>query len=81
MKKEEVIEVMVALGFYLDYDQWDVAGKEWMRFEHEINKDDKEYRVIIFSNYTQTDILKIASKYLLKLGNYQKTKALKELLS
>ncbi len=32
MKKEEVIEMLDSMGFRLDYDQWDVTSKEWMRF-------------------------------------------------
>ncbi len=32
MEKDLVIAILSAMGFELDYDQWDVDGKEWARF-------------------------------------------------
>jgi hypothetical protein len=32
MDKEQVITIAQSMGFVLDYDQWDVEGKEWLRF-------------------------------------------------
>jgi hypothetical protein len=33
MNKEHVITIAQSMGFVLDYDQWDVDGKEWLRFQ------------------------------------------------
>ena len=32
MEKEQVISIAQSMGFWLDYDQWGVDGKEWIRF-------------------------------------------------
>lgn len=32
MDKEQIITIAQSMGFVLDYDQWDVEGKEWLRF-------------------------------------------------
>ena len=33
MTKEDIIKILNSMGFELDYDQWGIEGKEWMRFE------------------------------------------------
>jgi hypothetical protein len=75
MNKEAAIAAAQAMGFRLDYDQWDVAGKGWIRFV--LNReelDEKEMRLIWYQADPLESNLRVAANILFRAG--QKAKAL-----
>lgn len=56
LTKQEVINIAEALGFHLDYDQWDVKDTEWMRFQLPEELDEQHMRLIWYKNSNLTAI-------------------------
>jgi len=73
MKKEDVIENALALGFVLDYDQWDAEGKGWIRFQlEEANLQEKELTLIWWKDASLAANLHHAGQILFKSGRKSK---------
>lgn len=73
MTKEDVIENAIALGFVLDYDQWDVDGKEWMRFKlEEESLQEKDLTLIWWKDASLASNLHHAGMILFKSGRKSK---------
>ena len=73
MKKEDVIENALALGFVLDYDQWDAEGKGWIRFQlEEANLQEKELTLIWWKDAILSANLHHAGQILFKSGRKSK---------
>ena len=69
------------MGYELDYDQWDVEGKEWARFELK-NKELKHPDLcVIWYKHDPTDrnFARVSDK-LFKAGQKAKVLQLKELI-
>ncbi len=80
LNKETVITIAVAMGFHLDYDQWDVDGKEWMRFELDKTLDEPNLRLIWYKGDGIEFNLRRASTILFKAGQKAKIKQLNEFI-
>lgn len=69
MEKKEIIEIASALGFDMDYDQFDVERKSWIRFTLKDEQlDEPDLRFIWYRNFSLVDNLKMASSILFKAG-------------
>lgn len=53
LDKNKIIEIVERMGFELDLDQYDVPGKQWMRFIlKDSNLDEPDLRMIWYKEYT-----------------------------
>lgn len=50
LTRNQIIEIAETLGFRLDYDQWNVKDKEWMRFELPPHLDEEYLRLIWYKD-------------------------------
>lgn len=80
LNKDAVVNIAVAMGFHLDYDQWDVDGKEWMRFELSPELDEQNLRLIWYKGDGIEFNLRRASTILFKAGQKAKIKQLNEFI-
>ena len=76
MKKEDIINIAVAMRFRLDLDMFDVEGKEWMRFELKEDLDERALRWIWYKNNTDVQNFAMASEILFKAGQKAKMQQL-----
>ena len=73
MTKEDVIQNAKALGFVLDYDEWDTPNKEWMRFKFEhIDLQEKDLVLIWWKDESLASNLHRAGQILFKSGRKSK---------
>lgn len=80
MEKEQIINIVSSMGFSLDYDQWVVPHKEWMRFTlTNQSLDEKKLRLIWWKDLTIEDNLKLASQILFKAGQKYKIQQLSKM--
>jgi hypothetical protein len=73
MDKEQVITIAHSMGFVLDYDQWDVEGKAWLRF-HFKGYDTTNMCLIWWKNEPMESVLKQAANILYRAGQEIKIK-------
>lgn len=81
MTKEEIIQIVESMGFRLDYDQWDLEGKGWMRFVLKEELDEKDLRLIWWKDAPDYGNFSRAAGILFKAGQKAKMKQLTEYLS
>lgn len=78
MIKENAISMAVAMGFKLDFDQWDVEDKGWIRFVLSNDYlDEKNFRLIWYKK----DSLEQNLNILFKAGQKAKTQQINEYIS
>jgi len=59
MIKEEIIDIASKLGFKLDYDQFNIEDKQWLRFVSKDNSlDEKDLRWIWYKEDSNEDNIK-----------------------
>lgn len=81
MTKEEIIHIVTGMGFHLDYDQWDVEGKGWMRFVLKEELDEKDLRLIWWKNVDMIGNLSRVATILFKAGQKAKIQQLNQFIS
>lgn len=74
MTKEEIIHILEGMGFKLDYDQWDVKSKKWIRFILKEELDEPDLRLIWYKEVNDYSNFSEAASILFKAG--QKAKIL-----
>lgn len=72
MKKEEVIEIVESMGFRLDYDQWDIKDKGWVRFVLNDDLDEKDLRWIWYEEDSLSENFSRGAKILFTAGQKAK---------
>jgi hypothetical protein len=75
MNKEQIINIAQSMGFVLDYDQWDVEGKEWLRF-HFKGYNTKDICLIWGKGDPLESVLKQAANIIYRAGQQFKVKQL-----
>lgn len=80
LTKQNIIRICCSLGFTLDYDQWDVDNKNWIRFVLNDKYDEKDLRLIWFKENRLENNLKQASTILFKAGQKAKVQQLSQLV-
>jgi hypothetical protein len=75
MNKEQVITIAQSMGFVLDYDQWDVEGKEWLRF-HFKGYNTKDMYLIWCKSESLDSNLREAANIIYRAGQQFKVKQL-----
>jgi len=78
MTREEIINVVSAMGFRLDYDQWDIEDKGWMRFQLKKELDEPTLRLIWWRSLSDTANFARAAEILFKAGQKAKMQQLNE---
>jgi hypothetical protein len=73
MDKEQVITIAQSMGFVLDYDQWDVEGKEWLRFQFK-GYDTTNMCLIWWKSEPLETVLKQSANILYRAGQEMKIK-------
>lgn len=68
MTKKETIEIAEGLGFILDYDQFNVPDKRWIRFELKEELDEPDLRWIWFRDQSLEWNLERGGQILFKAG-------------
>jgi hypothetical protein len=82
MIKENAISMAVAMGFRLDYDQWNEENKGWIRFVlSNDNLDEKNFRLIWYKEDSLEENLKRAANILFKAGQKAKIQQINEYIS
>ena len=66
MDKREVIKIAEAMGFHLDYDQWDDKG--WIRLELQKTLDEPNLRWIWYKGSSDDENLGRVAQILFKAG-------------
>ena len=72
MVKEDYIRILNSMGFDIEYNQWDVKNKGWIRFRHNQSPQDKEFALIIYNDLEPEANFIDVSKILIKTGKYLK---------
>lgn len=71
--KQKLIEILEGLGFSVEYDQFHIKNKGWIRCRH---KDDINHlstlTLIVYSTESLKEILADASRILIKIGQWKK---------
>ncbi len=70
--KGKIIDIATSMGFILDYDQFDVDGKEWIRFVLNDELDEKDLRWIWWKDNSLETNLSRGAKILFKAGQKAK---------
>ncbi len=82
MTKENVISIAIAMSFKLNYDQWEIEDKEWIRFVlSNDDLDEKNFRLIWYKNDSIEENLERAANILFKSGKKAKIKQISEYIS
>ena len=81
MIKEEIIEIVTAMGFHLDYDQWDVEDKEWLRFQLRDELDEPDLRLIWWKDVGDAGNFARAATILFKAGQKAKIQQLNQYIN
>lgn len=76
MTKEEIINNVSAMGFHLNYDQWDIEDKGWMRFQLKEELDEPNLRLIWWSSVSDIANFARAAEILFKAGQKAKMQQL-----
>jgi hypothetical protein len=91
MSKEEIYKLIEIFGFVVDYDQWDVPGKEWIRIKsQDWPKDfgnwpdgkggDRANSLILYKDDGYETIVEELRMSLINLGGNLRAKDIKKLL-
>lgn len=84
--KKKILELLNVFGLSVEYDQWDVKGKGWMRIVHLkypevgniiLHKDHLEFN----ANMENETLKSTFQDFLIKIGRFQIKKELNELIS
>ena len=75
MDKDQVITIVQSMGFVLDYDKWDVEGKEWLRFDFK-GYDTKDMCLIWWKSESIESNLREAANIIYRAGQKFKVKQL-----
>ena len=84
MEKLDVCNLVELFGLYVDYDQWDVDGKNWIRIK---SRDwDKEYGyknrcLILYKDDGYDIILSELQQSLIHLGQNIRSREIRKLLN
>lgn len=81
IKKEKIIEIVENLGLYVDFDQWDVNGKEWMRIEDLNFQDARPFIIYKDEIDSEKNLLQELRKYIMELGQISLKKNFSKLLT
>lgn len=69
LSKAEIIKIVSEMGFHLNYDQFDVLGKNWMRFElNTKGLDEQNLRWIWYKDDSLAENFSHGAKILFKAG-------------
>lgn len=80
MEKEQIINIITSMGFFLDVDEWDTPNKEWMRFELENRSlDERDLRFIWYRRDTHSENMREVANILFKAGQKFKLQQLQKL--
>jgi len=79
--KNDIIEIAEAMGFKIDYDQWSVKDKKWIRFKLNDNLDEPKLRLIWYKDSLLVENLCMASDILFKAGQKHKISQINKLES
>ena len=80
MNKEQIITIAQSMGFVLDYDQWDVEGKEWLRFDFK-GYDTKDMCLIWWKSESLESNLREAANIIYRAGQRMKIKQINEIVN
>lgn len=72
MNKQEIIAIVEAMGFELDYDQLDEPMKQWMRFVLKDSLDEPDLRWIWYKDESDTFNMRRGGNILFKAGQKAK---------
>lgn len=72
MTKDKIIGIATSMRFKLDYDQWDVDDKGWIRFVLSEDLDEKDLRWIWWKDSTLESNLSRGAAILFKAGQKAK---------
>lgn len=72
MEKVDVIDIATAMGFIMNYDQWDAPGKELIRFELPESLDEQDMRWIWWKDVDLVFNLKRGAEILFQAGQKAK---------
>lgn len=78
--KGKIIDIATSMGFILDYDQFDVDGKEWIRFVLNDELDEKDLRWIWWKDNSLEINLSRGAKILFKAGQKAKINQLNQFI-
>jgi hypothetical protein len=84
MNKEEVHKLVELFGLTVDYDQWDVEGKNWLRVKSDDWPKDYGYRnecLILYKEDGRDIIINELRQSLIHLGENLRSKAVRKLLN
>ena len=78
INKEDIINIAQSMGFELNYDQFEIPHKEWLRFVYNNarNLDEPDLRWIWYKDMSMFENLKKGSNILFKLGQKAKIQQL-----
>jgi hypothetical protein len=76
MNKQEIIDILKKLGYTIEYDQWDIDDKEWIRFRHELDIEHEKHFALIFYKNHHEQSWKEAARILRHIGQWQKVRQL-----
>lgn len=72
MIKTDVIDIATAMGFHMNYDQWDAPDKEWIRFELPKSLNEQEMRWIWWKDVSLVENLRRGAQILFLAGQKAK---------
>lgn len=81
MEKEKAISIAEAMGFNMDYDQWDVDSKGWIRFTLPDHLDEKNFRLIWYKDDSVDSNVKRGAQIIFKAGQKAKIQQISEYIS
>lgn len=83
--KKKIIELIRVFGLTIDYDQWDVKDKGWMRLRWE--RDRESRNIILYKDHLEVEanreewfLKKMFQDYLLEMGETEFKKKLNDLI-
>jgi len=77
LTKDDIIRLCSSMNIQLDYDQWDVEDKGWMRFRY--GASDEVF--IYYKDYVDTVGFSVIGEYLRQIGRDSLRKEYKELMN
>ncbi len=86
--KEEIFKIIDIFGLIMDYDQWDIKGKNWIRVlaPDWVKVDSNDYKkygvVIIYKDDIKqiSDAIEELQNFHLRIGEYIHKKKIRELI-
>ena len=84
MNKLDVCNLVELFGLYVDYDQWDVDGKNWIRIKSRDWNDEYGYKngcLILYRDDGYDVILSELQQSLIHLGQNIRSREIRKLLN